>query len=101
MRCVDVLTAQWNFAGRGNSNASVSDRIRCMSGVGSLRWIPAMDKKELNKRWREINNALTDLADLRVWPSGQDIAQLEGELLRELDSIEYELGQGLLRSGLA
>ena len=39
-------------------------------------------KRQLQKQWEAINNSLADL---------------EGELLQQLDEIEYELGQGLQR----
>ena len=50
-------------------------------------------RRELQKQWEAVNNTLADLADLRVLPVGKDIVQLEGELLEELDIIEYQLGQ--------
>ena len=49
-------------------------------------------KDELQKQWEVVNNTLADLADLRCWPAGKDIAEVEGELLQELDEIEYETG---------
>ena len=52
-------------------------------------------RRELQKQWEAVNNTLADLADLKVLPAGKDIAQLEGELLEELDDIEYQLGQNL------
>ena len=50
-------------------------------------------KKELQKQWEAVNNTLADLADLRCWPAGKDIAEAEGELLEELDALEFETGQ--------
>ena len=50
-------------------------------------------KRKLQKQWEAINNTLVDLADLRVWPVDKDIAEVEGELLEELDELEYEGGQ--------
>ena len=41
-----------------------------------------------------------EFADLRCWPVDKDIAEAEGELLQELDEIEYETGQELFRPGL-
>ena len=52
-------------------------------------------RRELQKQWEAVNNTLADLADLKVLPAGKDIAQLEGELLEELDDIEYQLGREL------
>ena len=52
-------------------------------------------KDELDKRWKEVNAALDELANLHTWPVGMDIADAEGELLQELDKIEYETGQEL------
>ena len=53
------------------------------------------NKAQLKKHWRQVYKALSDLADLHVWPVGQDIADIEGELLEQLDVIEYQLGQDL------
>ncbi|MCK4849705.1 MAG: hypothetical protein KAT11_00060 [Phycisphaerae bacterium] len=50
-------------------------------------------KRELQKQWEAVNNTLTDLYDLCVWPGNQDIAEVEGQLLQELDELEYEEGQ--------
>lgn len=50
-------------------------------------------KKELQKQWEAVNNTLADLADLCVWPVSKDIAEVEGELLQELDELEYEVRQ--------
>ena len=57
-------------------------------------------KRELQKQWEAVNNTLADLADLRCWPEDKDIAEVEGQLLEELDEIEYETGQELFRDGL-
>ena len=32
------------------------------------------------------------MANLHIWPVGKDIADVEGELLQELDELEYEAG---------
>ena len=52
-------------------------------------------KDHLEKRWKEANDALDQLANLHIWPVGKDIAEVEGELLEQLDEIEYETGQDL------
>ena len=49
--------------------------------------------RELQNQWEAVNNTLADLADLRVWPVDKDIADVEGELLEELDELEYEAGR--------
>ena len=36
------------------------------------------DKEQLNDRWRQVNEALDDLADMRCWPTGKKIAEVEG-----------------------
>ena len=59
-----------------------------------------INKARLRDRWQEVNKALAELADLRTWPAGQDIAQVEGKLLEERDEIEFEAGQELFRDGL-
>lgn len=58
------------------------------------------NKARLRRRWQEVNDALTELAYLHVWPAGQDIAEIERELLAELDEIEYVLGEDLWKRGL-
>lgn len=55
------------------------------------------NKAQLKKHWRQANEALADLTDLRVWPIGKDIAQLERELLEQLNVIECQLGRDFLR----
>ena len=55
------------------------------------------NKAHLKKHWRQANEHLADLADLRVWPIGKDIAQFERELLDQLSVIEYQLGRDFLR----
>lgn len=50
-------------------------------------------KNDLDKRWKDANAALGELANLHTWPVDKDIAEVEGELLQELDEIEYEAGQ--------
>ena len=59
-----------------------------------------INKVHLEKRWQDTIDALAELSDLHVWPGDKDIAQVEGELLEELDAIEYELGQDLWKRGL-
>ena len=51
------------------------------------------NKAQLKERWRQINDTLAGVANLRVWPDGQDIADMEGEFLAELDEIEYQTGR--------
>ena len=53
------------------------------------------NKARLNRRWRDIDDALAGVANLRVWPSVQDIADVDGELLQQLVIIEDQLGQDL------
>ena len=53
------------------------------------------NKARLNRRWRDIDDALAGVGDLHVWSAGKDIADIEGELLQELDAIEYQLSQDL------
>lgn len=55
------------------------------------------NKVRLERRWREVNETLAELANLHTWPADKDIAEAEGELLEELDEIEYEVGQNLQR----
>lgn len=55
------------------------------------------NKTQLKKHWGQANEALADLTDLRVWPIGKDIAQLERELLEQLNVIECQLGRDFLR----
>ena len=50
-------------------------------------------RRELQKQWEAVNNALADLYDLRCWPVDKDIAEIEAKLLQELDEIEYEVGK--------
>lgn len=47
-------------------------------------------REELQRRWQEINTALAGLSNVRPWPVDTDIAEFEGELLMELDEIEYQ-----------
>ena len=51
------------------------------------------NREQIQKRWKEIRDALDGAADLRVWPDSQDIADNEGGLLTELDEVEYQLGR--------
>jgi len=55
------------------------------------------NKAQLKKHWRQANEALADLTELRGWPIGKDIAQLERELLEQLNVIECQLGRDFLR----
>ena len=58
-----------------------------------------IDKALLRRRLRQVYKALADLADLHVWPGGQDIADVERKLLEELNEIEYELGRDFRQEG--
>ncbi len=49
-------------------------------------------KERLKEQWLDAYEALTQLMDLHVWPADKDIAKFEDELLRELDTIERQLG---------
>jgi hypothetical protein len=51
------------------------------------------NKAQLKKHYRQVYKALVDLTDLHVWPANRDIAELEGELLEQLDVLEGQLGQ--------
>ena len=53
------------------------------------------NKAQLKKHCQQVYKALVDLTDLHVWPANRDIAELEGELLEQLDVLEYQLGQDL------
>ena len=55
------------------------------------------DQEDLEKRWKETTEALEKLADLHVWPADKDVYEFEGELLEELDVIEYETGMEMFR----
>ena len=55
-----------------------------------LEGLEMATKRELQKQWEAVNNTLADHADLRVWPADKEIAEAEGELLEELDEIEYD-----------
>ena len=48
-------------------------------------------EERLKERWLDAYEALTELMDLHVWPADKDIAKLEEELLRELDTVEHQL----------
>ena len=50
-------------------------------------------KKQIQKQWEAVNNALADLASLPVLLEGKDIAEVEGELIGELDEIEYKVSE--------
>ncbi len=51
------------------------------------------NKAQLKKHYRQVYKTLVDLTDLHVWPANRDIAELEGELLEQLDVLEGQLGQ--------
>ena len=51
-----------------------------------------VDKNQMRQRWLAAYQTLSLLEELHVWPVGADVANLEAELLEELDEIEYELG---------
>ena len=52
------------------------------------------ERAELARRWDQVNRALDDLAAGRVEPEANpDPTAREAELLRELDQIEYRLGE--------
>jgi len=54
----------------------------------------ADERARLARRWDQVNRALDDLAAGRVVPGANpDPAAREAELLRELDQIEYRLGE--------
>ena len=50
--------------------------------------LSSADKKRLKEPRLRIYEALSEFADLHVWPTDKDVAQLEAELLQELDKIE-------------
>ncbi|NIA07602.1 MAG: hypothetical protein GWP14_08220 [Actinobacteria bacterium] len=52
-----------------------------------------VDKNQMREHWLATYQTLSLLEDLHVWPVELDIADLEDELLEELDEIEYQLGQ--------
>ena len=51
-----------------------------------------VDKHRMRERWLATYQTLSLLEDLHVWPVELDVAELEEELLEELDEIEYQLG---------
>ena len=51
-----------------------------------------VDKHRMRERWLTTYQTLSLLEDLHVWPVELDVAELEEELLEELDEIEYQLG---------
>ena len=53
------------------------------------------NKAQLKKHYWQVYKALVDLTDLHVWPANRDIAELEGELLEQLDVLKYQLDQDL------
>ena len=50
-----------------------------------------ISKARLRWRWRQVNQALTDLTNLHIWPTDKDITQFENELFEELGNIEDQL----------
>ncbi len=46
---------------------------------------------QLKARWAEVNKSLLDLMRLPGLRTDKDLIQLQQELLRELEGIEYEL----------
>ena len=51
-----------------------------------------VDKNQMRLRWLATYQTLSLLEELHVWPADQDVAELEADLLEELDEIEYQLG---------
>ena len=51
------------------------------------------DKNQMREHWLVTYQFLSQLKNLHVWPLDEDVAELEAELLEELDEIEYRLGQ--------
>jgi hypothetical protein len=49
-------------------------------------------RQEIQLRWNEIDAELEDIRDGKV-TKGTDPATREGELLQELDELEYEMGE--------
>jgi hypothetical protein len=47
----------------------------------------------LKTQWLDAYENLARLIDFHVWPVDKDIAELEDELLRKLDTIERQLSQ--------
>ena len=47
-------------------------------------------REEIEQRWSQIDKALRDIAECRVTEGNP--AEREGELLEELDQLEYEAG---------
>ena len=56
----------------------------------------AKRREEIQRRWHEIDAELEDIRDGRVTKDG-DPATREGELLEELDALEFEVGEEYLR----
>ena len=54
-------------------------------------------KQQLTDRFIDVSHELAEMAKHKVMP-GNLVSELEGELLEELDAIEYELGGGILGS---
>ena len=51
-----------------------------------------VDKHQMRERWLTTYRTLSLLEDLHVWPVDVDIADIEAQLLEDLDEIEYHLG---------
>lgn len=50
-------------------------------------------REQIEKRWREIDDRLADLAAGEPCPvPGVDVEFYRGELLLQLDELEYEIG---------
>ena len=52
-------------------------------------------KDQPKERWRKIYQALSQLENLNVRPTDWAVAQVQRELVGQLDTIEYQLGQDL------
>ncbi len=50
-----------------------------------------MHAHQIERRWREVESQLQALRELRVVPD-TDPCTREGELLEEMDALEYEAG---------
>ena len=48
-----------------------------------------MTPDELDRRWDAVIRELDDVAELRTIPGDLDLPRREGELLEELDELEY------------
>jgi hypothetical protein len=54
-----------------------------------------MKPEDIERRWKEIDKELADIADGKV-VDGDPVA-VEGELLEEFDELEYEAGINCFR----